>query len=234
MSKSKKDNTYKFALGKTLLEYARNTEPTGRTSVISYDYIAGEFLKHYWYQRYKYRLKQHFHVKKTPYVIQALEGVFGNNPPSDFVHLKQADKDAARKKIRENVFGLERKKKGVVIPRFQKIKDGNSTTYADLFYDHDDEQQKIFLKPEAHSFFKDNYNILSAALLSEWVRYLERVNYGLPMLTEKLDNLDAERGTLSKYKKDLLKHSDHCFYCNGGLSQNNSCGPHDSMVVHLY
>lgn len=40
ISKSKKDNTYKFALGKTLLDYCRYNAPTGQASIIKYDYLA--------------------------------------------------------------------------------------------------------------------------------------------------------------------------------------------------
>ena len=47
ISQSRNDGTYKFALGKTLLDYCKSNPTTGRTEIIEYEYLAGEFLKHY-------------------------------------------------------------------------------------------------------------------------------------------------------------------------------------------
>ncbi|MDI1495471.1 MAG: HNH endonuclease [Cenarchaeum symbiont of Oopsacas minuta] len=217
ISKSRKDNTYKFALGKTLLDYCKNNLPTGQTKEIKYEYLANEFLRHYWYQRYKFKIKQDFHIKKRPMVIQILEDAFGDKPPYKFKHLDQNKIKQARNGILENVFGEARKKKGMVVQRFQRITCGNSVADANVFYDYDDDAKKIFLKPEAHEFFRQNYGLLMRALLAEWIKYLERVNHGLPMLAAKVDNEEAERGSLTKYKKVFLGYSDHCFYCNNQL-----------------
>ena len=96
ISKGRKDNTYKFALGKTLLDYCKNNAPDGRTRRISYDYLAGEFLRHYWYQRYRFRMKQDFHTQKSPKVIQILEKTFGHTPPHKFQDLDQSRMRIAR------------------------------------------------------------------------------------------------------------------------------------------
>ena len=220
ISKSKKDNTYKFALGKTLLDYCKNNIPTGHVMEIEYEYIASEFLRHYWYQRYKFKIKQDFHIKKRPVVVQILEDVFGDKPPYKFKDLDQDRIDRAKKDILENVFGEARKKKGMVVQRFQRIRHGNSVIDANVFYDYDDDAKKIFLKPEAHEFFRQNYGLLIRALLAEWIKYLERANHGLPMLAAKIDNEEAERGSLTKYKNVFLTYSDHCFYCNNKLTPN--------------
>ena len=216
ISRSRKDNTYKFALGKILLDYAQKNPPTRHTHEISYDYLAGEFLKHYWHQKYKFKMKQDFHTKKTPVVIKILEEVFGENPPQ-FKNLKCEDLQRARQLILENVFGPARKKKGMVIQRFQRTTSGNTTQDNDIFYEYDDERETIFLKPGAHEFFRQNYGLLMRALLAEWVRYLERVNHGLPMLAAKIYNEEAKRQSLAGYRDILVEYSDHCFYCNGHL-----------------
>ncbi len=220
ISKSRNDGTYKFALGKTLLDYCKSNPTTGRTEIIKYEYLAGEFLKHYWHQKYKFKMKQDFHTEKTPLVIQVLEDTFGENPPYRF---KDADKNKlaeARKGILENVFGKTIQNKGVVIQAFQHLGSGNSVEDTDVFYDYDDDEKKIFLKPKAHEFFKQNYGLLTRALLAEWIKYLERVNHGLPMLAAKIDNEDAERSSLAGYRKEFLKYSNHCFYCQNHLRVN--------------
>ena len=40
------------------------------------------------------------------------------------------------------------------------------------------------------------------------------------MLAAKVDNEESERGSLSKYRNEFLKYSDHCFYCNNKLKHN--------------
>jgi len=214
ISRSQKDNTYKFALGKTLLDYCIANAPTGRTHEIKYDYLAGEFLKHYWYQKYKFKMRQHFHGKKTPSVIRILEDTFGESSRFKFKDVAQKDLRRARREILDNVFGMATKKKGMVVQRFQRTREGNTTRDSTIFYDFDDRKQKIFLRPEAHGFFRKNYGLLMRALLAEWVRYLERVNHGLPMLAAKLYDEDSERGSLARFRKLFLERSDHCFYCN--------------------
>ncbi len=220
ISKSRKDNTYKFALGKTLLDYCKGNPPTGQTQVITYDYLAGEFLKHYWYQRYKFRLKQDFHTKKTPRIITILEQTFGENPPHKFEDLDQNDLRKAREGILDSVFGLARQKKGMVIQRFQRTMEGNTIRDNTTFYDYDDEKREITLKPKAHYFFRQNYGLLTRALLAEWIKYLERVNHGLPMLAAKIDNEEAERGSLKQYRNAFFEYSKDCFYCNGRLERD--------------
>ena len=221
ISKSRKDNTYKFTLGKTLLDYCKNNPSTGQVVGIKYEYLAGEFLKHYWYQKYKFKMKQDFHTKKTPMVIRILVNIFGEQPPYRFKDVDQRKLAQARKEILENIFGMARQNKGMVVQRFQRIMDGNSVRDANIFYDYDDDSRKIFLKPEAHEFFRRNYGLLMRALLAEWIKYLEKINNGLPMLAAKIDNEEAERYPLTKYRKVFLEYSDHCFYCNNSLKSDH-------------
>ena len=220
ISKSQKDNTYQFVLGKILLDYCKINQPTGQIKTIEYEYLAEEFLKHYWYQRYKFKMKQDFHTKKTPMIIQILENVFGKKHPYRFKDIDKNKFSRAKKEILKNIFGVARQNKGIVIPAFQHIGNGNSIKETTIFYDYDDDLKKIFLKPKAHEFFSRNYGLLTRALLAEWIKYLERVNHGLPMLAAKIDNDEAERKSLIKYKQIFLEYSDHCFYCNNHLRTN--------------
>lgn len=218
--KSSKDNTYKFALGKTLLDYCASNSPDGKTHIIPYDYLAGEFLKHYWYQRYRFRMKQDFHVNKTPVIIQILESIFGENPPYKFKNLDPEKMKRARELIRKKVFGSTVKQKGMVVQRFQRIGRGSSREEREDFYTYDDGKEIISLNPNAHEFLRKNYRLLERALLAEWVLYLERANHGLPLLASKLSKEDAKRGSLRKYQDTLQERSSHCFYCNNHLESD--------------
>lgn len=222
ISSPNKDNTYKFTLGKTLLDYCKANPLDGTVQEIKYDYLAGEFLRHYWYQKYKFRLKQDFHTLRKPVVMSVLEKVFGDEQRTKFEKINPEQMAQARKLIRQRVFGKAIQKKGMVVPRFQRSMDGNTTRDSTIFYDYDDEQRVIFLNPEAHAFFRNNYALLTRALLAEWILYLERVNHGLPMLAAKIDREEAERGDLTKYKIAFCSMDEtHCFYCNSRLERDN-------------
>ena len=216
LTQGNKDNTYKFALAKALLEYCGDNTSTINSN-ISYKYLADKFLKYYWYQECKFRMKQNFKVKSTPMVIQAIRDVFGENSPGSFKQIKLEDKKVAQKKILKTVFGHAKSKTSLVVPRFQNIRIGNSVEQYKIFYDYDDDEQVIHLKPEAFTFFKKNYGLLSMAVLSEWAKYLERVNQSLPRLVAKIEHDNIKRGILSDYKKLYLEHTNHCFYCASKL-----------------
>ncbi len=220
LSKGKKDNTYKFTLAKSLLDYCKETIDGGRrTHVIPYEYFSGKFLRYYWYQEYKFRMKQDFHVRGSPKVLQAIRGIFGENPPADFDLLDEGDIRKAKRKILSTVFGHARSKTSLVIPRFQKIPVGNNTEEFRVFYDYDDDKKKLYLKPEAYDFLCRNHGILSRAVLAEWARFLEKVNDRLPRLVAKIDHDSMVRGPLTEYREMYSKYEDHCFYCMNRLER---------------
>ncbi len=73
--KDKKDNTYKFALARFLLDYvskfSSNTDFSDKQ--IEYKEIAESFLKYYWNQIVLYKLKQDFKVEKKPKIVTLIE-----------------------------------------------------------------------------------------------------------------------------------------------------------------
>lgn len=219
-----KANTYKFALARAILEYCRDDyRGAGREGEeqsalrIPYEYLADKFLKYYWHQEYVLHLRQNYDEKHTPHVITKLRGVFRKKKPGGYSLLDPKDKDRARKLILKNVFGHARSKTSIVVPRFQKIPVGNRTAEVRSFYDYDDDEQAIKLKPEAFEFFQKNYALLSKAVLVEWTRFLEPINPTLPRLMTKVEMMDAKRRALTKYHRMLSPFTDCCFYCRGRL-----------------
>lgn len=210
------DNTYKFTLGKIILDYCRDNH----THDISYDYLAGEFLKHYWYQVYKFRMKQDFKKKKHPRVIKIMHEIFTGRQPADFGLLDETDILAAKKEILKAVFGHARKKSSLVVPRFQNIpgEDGNLVEY-EIFYSYNDDEKMIYLRPEAFDFFKRNHAVLSKALIAEWAKLLEKINGSMPSLLSKIEVPNQKREALKKYYGIFSKHSDCCFYCGTNLEK---------------
>jgi len=214
-----KANTYKFALARAILDHCReNARADPGALEIPYRYLASRFLRYYWHQECKFRIKQDFKTKSDPKVIYAIREVFSDNTPGDFAKLDRTDVEKAEAKILRTVFGHAKSKTSLVVPRFQNVRHRSGAVRTDMFYGYDDDEQKIWLKPEAFSFFKDNYNVLSSAVLAEWAKFLERIN-SVPMLVAKLERYDAGRGNLATYRRLYLDHTRHCFYCQGRLEK---------------
>ena len=212
----KKDNTYKFVLAKVILDYCQ----TNDSHDIPYEYLADKFLEHYWYQEYKFKMKQDFKTVKKPRVIIAIRNVFGKNPPSDFSLLDKNDILVAKKQILNDIFGHARKKTSMVVPRFQNIpgNDGDTIEYR-IFYEYDDDKQMIYWRSEAFEFFKRNHLILSKAVIAEWAKFLERINGTLPYLVSKIEAPTKKRESLTEYYNMYSKHEDCCFYCGARLDK---------------
>lgn len=212
-----KANTYKFALARALVEYCRDTPPGTTSRDIPYSYFADKFLEYYWHQQYKYHIKQDFMTHSSPKVIQAIDRVFKNSSHTSFEQVTDAEKLEGRKMILRDVFGHARSKTSLVVPKFQNISRGGSAVLRTVFYEYDDDAKIIHLRPEAFDFFRNNHVILSMAILSEWAKFLEKINKSLPMLVAKIEQVKPHRGSLVRYRNIYLEHTCHCFYCGDRL-----------------
>ncbi len=218
MASGKKDNTYKFALAKILLDYCKNTMSADKTAQkIPYRYLAKEFLRHYWHQEYVFKMKQDFKITKSPLVIQSIREVFKNRPPPNFDLLDKQDIEAATEKILKTVFGHARKGTSMVVPRFQNIPGSGGNEEHRIFYEYSDDAQAIQLSSHAFNFFKNNHAILSGYLLSEWAKFLEKTNSSMPRLVEKIGIPNKKRGSLAEFRNIYSEHTDCCFYCGNRL-----------------
>lgn len=216
LTRGRKDNTYKFALARALLDYCRDAGDAPSLS-IKYDYIADSFLKYYWHQECRFRIRQNHRKDTPPQAVQIIREVFGDETPGDFSRLKERDISAARDLFCKKIFGHARSKTSLVIPKFQNIRTGNTTNATNAFYEYSDDEKVLVLKPRAFEFFRGNYAILSKAVLAEWAKFLEKTNPSLPRLVTKIERFEATRGSLSAYRDLYSPHFDHCFYCNGRL-----------------
>ena len=226
LTKGKKDNTYKFALARFLTEYSsglddkyiENKIKNNSSERIEFSTIAKSFLKYYWHQICKYKIRQNYHVDKHPLMVQIIHEIFGNDYiPERFTKMSPEKISNAEKMITRWCF-LE------VIPRFQNIPEGKNISSNKIFYEYD--KESISLKPEAILFFKKNHSLLLKAILLEWAKFLEKINIGLPRLISKIESEEFERNNLAKYYILLKKYSHKCFYCNNSL-------PNERKTVHV-
>ena len=236
INKSSKDNTYKFALMKFLLDYANQHK---ESTQISYITIAEKFLEYYWYQECKYKLKQDFKKKKLPTVIQIIREHCGTDyiPES---YAKYFDKHSKKRETMTKE--ILSKSLHDVIPRLQ-------SNGVFEFYQHfhtlspskkkfrlpPKDKRYIILTAEAHHFFKENYNELSKLLIFEWAKFLERTNF-TPRLISKIEDLGLQkRNSLTKFRNILLEQTDaHCFYCNTPLATKKIHVDHFIPWSYLY
>jgi len=226
LTKGIKDNTYKFALARFLLDYSRRQpQSTVKKAVrsnrgveISYDEISSEFLRYYWHQECMYKIRQNYHINKPPAIISIIRDQVGDNYiPSRFSDIDRRDRDEMVKQIRNRMFNKEKNKTSIVIPRFQNIPHRSSRKERP-FYDYDDGRGILTLKPEALLMLRQNYSVLIDSVFLEWAKYLEKINT-MPMLIAEVSSIRPEHGSLKFALKVLQKDFRQCFYCNTSLDR---------------
>lgn len=226
ITKGKKGNTYKFALARFLLDYSyaldeahiRNNIADNKLETIDLTIIAKAFLKYYWHQICKYKIKQNYNTEKPPLIVKIMHDIFGKKYiPESFESMPKEKIDNAQKEILKRCFVD-------VIPQFQNIPEGIKVSSMKIFYEYD--KHFLYVKPTALKFFKENYLLSSKATILQWGKFLEKTNLGLPMLISKIESIKRHRGSLEKVKLILLNYFDTCFYCNNTLSS-------EKQMIHL-
>jgi len=224
LTKGSKSNTYKFALARFLLEYSdkqdlgsiKNKINNNEKEIVSFSKIAEKFLKYYWHQECKYRIRQNYDPNNHPSVVKVIREVFGEKYiPGYFSSMPREKKENAEEKIRERVFGMGYRSQ--VVPRFQKLK-GQPDRHP--FYEWDISSGHLEIKPEALSFFHRNYTILTKAVFFEWSKFLEKINT-LPRLIAKVQSEEVRRRSLTSYQSVFQDQTD-CFYCNRELDERQT------------
>jgi hypothetical protein len=87
LTKGRKDNTYKFALTRFLIdhsytlddEYIQQKLKVAAYWKVEFSIIAKSFLKYYWHQICKYRIRQKYNPDKPPLIVQIIQNEFGEN-----------------------------------------------------------------------------------------------------------------------------------------------------------
>ena len=181
LSLSPKDNTYKFAFARFLLQYSKdNTEPH-----VKFPTIAEYFLKYYWHMECKSKLKQAPQVEKKPEIIKIIQKQFGTRYyPQTFDNIKQEESEKIKKCIEQII----KKCFHNVTWRFQKVKYGKTSKEMKIIFDYKIERTihsnkklinfdyGIHLNPVAMQFFKKYNTTLNKAVTLEWARFLEKIN----------------------------------------------------------
>lgn len=218
LTRGRKDNTYKFALARFLLDFARDSDETDIKNAIKnnskitvpYTTIAKYFLKYYWHQECKYKIRQNPHLEKPPLIIRIIHQVFGKK------YVPVLFKVMPQDKIKKAESEIVKKCFSEVVPRFQTIRTGKNFGGKIIFYEHDRLEKKIHMVPQALLFFKENHTFLLKAVVLEWAKFLEKLNT-LPRLISKIESDEIKRDSLKKYANILKPYFKNCFYCDRKL-----------------
>lgn len=228
-----KDNTYKFAMARALIEVCHERDPGGRGPlVVEYRTLAHKFLQYYWRQVCVFRIRQHHHPKKEAEVVKAILDKWGSGTDGgdtdggrprireavdDFGKLNAGEVEDVTGRILRTVFGSERSKKGVVVSRFQKVKIGRYSEVVRAFYDYDDGRREITVREDARRFFEENRAILLDEVTFVWAKYLEAANGGLPGLLAKVEAARTRprrnAAAMKAAREEFLAGKEECFYC---------------------
>ena len=233
---SAKDNAYKFAFAKFLLEYCNSHNET--ETHVDFSTIAKYFLEYYWLQECKYKLRQAHQVSKKPEIIKIIQREF---PKSYYPQSFQKIMEIEPEKIQRCIEKIKKKCFHNVTWRFQKIKYGRTNKEIRIFFDYKydriihenkkfiDLDYGINLNPKAMSFFK-RYNLaLNKAVILEWTRFSEILNGDVPKLIPKIEGKLTKRISLTKFRRMLEPFQKRCFYCNNKLSS----APRQTHVEHV-
>lgn len=237
ISLAAKDNTYKFAMARFLLDYS--CEHDREETHVEFARIAEYFLRYYWPQICNLKMRHAPQADKKPEVVRIIEKEFGTSQyPQPFQKISLQEPE----KIRRCVDRIEKECFHNVAWRFQRTNRGRATEEKIFFkYGIDrvvnpnkkyvDLARGIDLNPRAMDFFRKRGPILLKAVILEWARFLERMNAGLPKIIEKTEGRAVKRGSLEPYKRMLKPFFCDCFYCGGTLTFDAKNSVHVDHVL---
>lgn len=245
------NNTYKFAWARFLLDYSydsgkipRMFEEAGMTteqhvannSRIKYSEIARYFFVYYWPLTCKTRLRQG-PVTQPPVITTKIEEEFTEKayPQSvdQIIRKERAKVNRCLEKI--SMIGLKD-----VAHRFQRV----NKVEVRMFYQFAagppdksgnrklDRKGGILLNSNAGRFLRENYEALSGALMAEWLKAIEKHNFGSPNLAGRLSGHYGRRNQ-RKFLPVLEAFGRDCFYC-GKYLETGKCIHVDHVLPFDY
>jgi hypothetical protein len=233
ISQSRRDNTYKLAFARFLLEYAESETDTK----VHFKKIAKYFLKYYWPQICSSKLfqssidSQSIDEKRKPKIVQILNSEF---PEPYYPYTFEQISKKQPKKIENTIKKIEKECFRVVTFAFQKIKEGDSNSdVAPMFFDYEITGEKpsrpdqvyvdfdygVILNPYAIDFLKRFNGLLKKAVILEWAKFLEPLNIAYPQIIKSIES-EFEPRNLQMERKLLEKIQDRCFYCEKILEKD--------------
>ena len=234
VARGAKNNTYKFALARFLLDHSARHGP----EQVRYTKVAREFLRYYWAQECKARLRQG-PANQRPKIVRIIRDQFPKDAyPQTFDKLAREEPDKVEectKKITKVCFND-------VVPRFQKVGGRERKIFYEYFATeyHDSADNKrvdsgggILVNRAAMRVLERNYAALHGIVILEWARFLEKRNFGSPNMINKVECAGPGRRDQRKFLRILGRFFERCFYCGSELDMG-ACTHVDHVIPYDY
>ena len=209
---SRKRNTYKFGLVKSLLDNAFNGVETEQGIYYTYRDLFARFAENYWNLVVKYDLRQMRKDGKSEYskietIIKAAVGENAILSSLDFCSIQEDTQNAIIKNVTNEC------KKCVIGALYED--------FEGVIYSFDLRGEGLFLNRCVHEFMLRHKAELENLNYYSWARFLEQINddNALIRVIEKLELSTPRRKDLSVYREILRKEFEEntCFYCGRKL-----------------
>ncbi len=209
---SKKRNTYKFGLIKSLLDNTFNGIKQENGIFYTYEELFARFAENYWNLIMKYDLRQMRKDGKSE--LSRIEVIFKNAcittpvlPLMEFESINDSEKSAIIRKVTDDC------KRNVVGALYSDF-DG-------IIYTFDLGEKGLVLSYAVSDFILKYKAEIEKLNYYAWAKFLESINEGnaLIRVLEKLELSTPRRSDLSIYREILRKEfeEDTCFYCGKKL-----------------
>lgn len=211
---SKKRNTYKFGLIKSILDSGFSAEKRGTLVFIPYNALFGKFAENYWNLIVKYNLKQMRYDGRSEFskVEQIFRDFVENEPIAKMLDFESLSIRAKQKIINK----ITKECKQYVLGALYNDTEG-------YLYSFDLDDSGIYLSTESYLFMMRYKSELEKLNYYAWAKFLEQINEdgALVRLLEKLELSTPKRNDLSCFRQILVDelHEDSCFYCSKKINK---------------
>lgn len=212
---SRKRNTYKFGLVKSLLDNVFNGQNTDDGIKYTYEELFSRFAENYWNLVIKYDLRQMRKDGKSVYskVESILMSAVAENPTLALLEFETIDANTKSTIIRKVTAECKKCVVGALYDDFDGI-----------IYSFDLKDDVITLNNCIYEFMLKYKAELERLNYYSWARFLEQINddNALIRVIDKLELSTPRRENLSIYREILRREfeEDTCFYCGKKLNKN--------------
>lgn len=211
------NNTYKFALGLSLLKHI-----TKGKQKISFVDVASDFIEFYWNQALIYKIKHSVTEKQIPLVIQKIQQLVPTQYNSLPYRKVVGKRDFNKSTLIQNIFS----RKSILrnpISRFQYgvrvINPDGDPSGEGWLYSWDEYKEQIIINDGLHQVVEANKHLYYDIVVFKAVKFLEQFNIS-PRLSQKI-SIDVERQHISSAMRSMFgAHSSSCFYCGRYITEN--------------
>lgn len=212
---SRKRNTYKFGLIKSLLDNVFNGKNTDVGVKYTFEELFSRFAENYWNLVIKYNLRQMRKDGKSIYskIETILMSVITENPTLALLEFETIDVNTKASIIRKVTSECKKCVVGALYEDFDGI-----------IYSFDLKEDGITLNYCVYEFMLKYKAELERLNYYSWARFLEQINDDnvLVKVIDKLELSTPRRENLSVYREILRREfeEDTCFYCGKKLQKN--------------